>query len=139
MIKVMNMKLLELLKLQRKALILRGPSGCGKTILAKELVENAGEYSEVNVEEVLNEGSRFKQWLDNTPKTVIVEGVPKSDDIGKVKLLITSTGIQQERKYKDRTMLPTPMFIFCTGDDEPIDLLSDDRRFYVINMGDLND
>ena len=129
------MTLLEMLKQQGKALVLQGSEGCGKTLLAKQLAKDNGIYSMANISEVTSKQSKFQHWLNDLPKTVIIDGIPKFKDFIAIKSLISEDKIGHERKGEEVKIIDMPIFIFCTSDPEPLNFGANDRRFYIIKMG----
>ena len=127
------MTLLKLLKQRGKALVLQGPEGCGKTLLAKQLAEAEGTYSETDMPGLVGGASRFSSWLDGAPDVVIVEGIPAPYELDAVKHLVASPVLLRERKGEDAATVSAPMFIFCTSSPSPPENRTR-RRFHVLQM-----
>lgn len=128
------MNLLDLLKQQRLALVISGRPGCGKSLLARQLAEGCGNYSEVGIEEITRWKSGFQHWLDSNPNTVIVDGDFKAKHLKSIVTLIESDKIEHNRKGKKLKTIATPTFIFCTNNKQSLKFGAEDRRFYVIDM-----
>lgn len=128
----MNAKNIELTP--GTALVLAGCSGSGKTTLAAEIASRYGDYT-VTV---------FPPWADlanlplgpDSPKTVIVEGLPTASDLEAFKPFIANTGIAVKSPlHANPISRVAPNFIFCTGDSNAGRTLSGSRRFRVVEIG----
>ncbi len=130
------MNLLDHIKEQGKALVIRGPHGRDNFMLARQLAEDRGSYSETDIDEITaHPNTRFRIWLRGSPKTVIVGGFPKPNSMTIPKSLIASNELVYECKGKDPININTPVFIFCTSEPEPIDPAAINRRFFTITIG----
>jgi hypothetical protein len=124
------MTLLQLLKQQKKALVLLGPRCCGKTLLTNELAR--GVITHVHISELLKKPYASQDWLKEKPDVVIVEGTPKRHYIEVLEQLVTSVKLKRNLLRKTPDMINTPMFIFHTND-----FRSTNKAFYVLKMGTL--
>jgi MoxR-like ATPase len=127
------MTLLQLLKQQGKALVIKGAQGSGKTLLATQLAKAEGVYSNDHIEQVFGKNT-FNHWLNELPDVVIVEGAPKPKHIDVIKSMIANDKITHNRKGKEPVEVKTPMFVFCTSDPELLNFGAQDRRFYVLEL-----
>lgn len=117
---------------EKRALVLIGPPGSGKTTKARELASARGAYCEIEGPQL---DSPFQDWLDEKAKTVIVDGFPNGAEARrKLKALITSDRIQVNRKMQKPFDRPTPNFIFCTSEWNPLCLSESDRRFRIVHL-----
>lgn len=110
------------------ALVLAGPQGCGKTRIAHQLAEANGKFIEIYA----GQFSQLARLLDESTKTVIVEGLPALD--ADLKRWITEKQIAYRLPYRDRTMMPTPRFIFCTSNPADLAKTLGSRHFVVVRL-----
>jgi hypothetical protein len=111
------MTYLQLLKSRGEHLILRGPQACGKTLLATQLAEAEGVFSTINGIEMTN---AFPQWLENSPKAVIVEEFNTSKGrkyLEDVAFILESDKLMINKKYAQPLTVCPPIHIFCVNSD----------------------
>lgn len=116
------------------ALVLTGPQGCGKTAMARQIAAAHGSYREIEAAD-LDLPFRLGNALFDDPCTLIVEGAPaRIETMNYVKAMLTN-GIAVLEEKGIRRLVKAPNFIFCTGDANPLNLGSDERRFRVVKLG----
>lgn len=108
-----------------RALVIAGPLGCGKSTLARQIAVAYGVFNEVRADAF----DGLSRVLRGNPKTVIVDGLPSCD----LEALIASETICVETLGGAPKDVPTPNFIFCTGEADALKLSG--RRFHVFFMG----
>ena len=113
------------------ALVLCGPQGCGKNTVARTIAAAHGRYTEASDLEVLGE---LPAVLRNEPRTVVVdcEGQITRQELARLAVLVSSptTRIRAPFQAAEREV-PTPHFIFCTGDAQPF---QGNRRFHIVRL-----
>jgi energy-coupling factor transporter ATP-binding protein EcfA2 len=120
---------------QKKALVIVGPQGSGKSLLARKIAESLGTYAETCFS-VLSSPFDLGVLLMGKPATLILEEFSHQRVIRNgLKNLITSDTMLMCRRGQMDTTVPTPNFIFCSGDPLPMGV--DDRRFHVVHMHDV--
>lgn len=116
-----------------RTIIISGPQGCGKTVLAQTIAAMAGSYVTVRARDLCD--TRYWPWLDTDapPATVIVDET-RPTDLDTILRAGLSTGEELivEQKHKPNVSVPTPHFIFCTGDQNLINIGVESRRFIVV-------
>ena len=125
------MNYIDLLKSRNKALIINGPEGSGKSLLSRQI---AGEgYVSISDHEMK---LGFKSWLKDKPSVVIVDNYEQNIKTlsTELKLLLSSSQISVELKFKDSFLIDTPFFILNTNVEKEV-LADLGRRFVVINIG----
>lgn len=119
-----------------QAMVITGPQGCGKSTLARKIAAQHGTFAEIDAHEL---GTRFGLGyaLDSEPDTLVVEGFPSTEEtLAEIKAALTSSTVICHRKYKEPKAVKTPNFIFCSGDENALHLDAQDRRFFVVRLGD---
>lgn len=110
----------------KKSILITGPQGCGKTRLAIKLAERDGSYCVVD--EAQLQQSPFNEFLARA-MTVVVD---ECTNLACMKALISNDSVVIHEKGKATWTVPTPNFIFVTGDPNPVK--EDGRRFIVIDL-----
>jgi energy-coupling factor transporter ATP-binding protein EcfA2 len=115
-----------------RALIITGPRDSGKTKLAREIAAAYGNFLEISARQLESVFGLGNLFAGHDVVTLVVEGWP-SISLPCLRSMITSENMRTERKGHPSAIVPTPNFIFVTGDRDVVSLSDrNDRRFTVI-------
>jgi energy-coupling factor transporter ATP-binding protein EcfA2 len=117
-----------------RALVLTGPEGCGKSTAARGLASRAGAYAEIDARH-LDSAFGLSRAMQNSPNTVIVEGLPSLAALITVARALKDGEIELNAQGRPPRIVKTPNFIFCSGDaDAFCGDANADRRFWVVKL-----
>ncbi len=117
-----------------RALVLVGCLNCGIGV-ARQLAAAEGPFVHIDARDLESE---FQNWLNPHIKTIICKGLPtRVEAVTRLKRYVSNDQIEVNHKNRLAQMMPTPNFIFTTGDADALPLTHEDRRFMVVRMDDL--
>ena len=94
-------------------LVISGPEGSGKSVLARGLAKGEGSFIEIDARQ-LDVPTQRNDLLLNEPKTIIGDGVPKSEEARDwLRSIAANKKVIVTRKGKNDLVVSAPMFIFC--------------------------
>jgi hypothetical protein len=131
------MNILELIKQQRKVLVITGPPASGKSILADQLVYEY-HHSFGDIEEVTRtqpkEGTIgwFTQWNHYAPDKLIIEGEPDITQFQFLLNMMDDLSVPRNQKGAPKDLVPTPQFIVVCRSVS--DSIIDHERSYILKL-----
>jgi uridine kinase len=116
------------------AIIITGPQGCGKSILARTIADSCGGSMAITADQLLNSGFALSN-INGDERTIIVDEASEALlNLDNIQSLISNHRITISRKNQKTLTMPTPNFIFISGQLNPLNIDQHARRFLFIDM-----